>query len=561
MFWHYAVSKRRKPPVDVTALDTESEVIEAIHDLDSAKRGVRDSYWPKIRERLLQLSSSDDIEEAKREWEDDGLPYYCEGGTCELCDKVPIKYRFPIKNRVTHKKLVVGSECIYNYLQIDGYEGPEELRRKLVAQLNLLKSGETEGLRTVGEVFQTESKVRRMIVSVAGGEPDLNPEEYRDALYEVVHVCNHLGIKNSTAQASQQVLVALSKAIKFATVVRAKQKVLGPGLGAIASALVARRRFEDRLSALDEFLRLLNSIAQFGPAKDVLARAWGVVDQRRDDLLDLITKKCDVGKAQLESDYRFELDMASPYRNLRVFIEAGVKSQRDFFDSQVDAVRKALEADNFIELVQKGSVALTNALNSEFYPDLMNSDDAAQRAAAQVCSFINIVTNGDIHGVTSAIEGVYHLSGIRDLAGVKIAMLRAANDSIIDADVAGKGAVADFEQLVNERDKKVLELVGEEVDEVAELIKKTSGMRVYEKMGTDLDIDVQATFKRYSSKVAAEKSFCSGLFKQWEDGGLRSLAPSVLTSIRKQLLNRRSEVPDSMWQDLKSELMAKYSIL
>jgi hypothetical protein len=564
VFWINAISKRKRD-LDVSDLDSTSDVIEAIKELDSSK-GKDSRYWPKIRECLLAHSSSQDVEEARLEWEEDGLPYELEDGKCELCDKTPIKYHFPIKNRIKGDRLVVGSECIYNYLQIDGYEGPEELRRKLVAQLNFLKkkergeAGDTD-LKDVGEAFLTDSKVKRIIASIAGGEPDLDPNGYHAALKEVLHICNHLGVKGATVQASQQALIALTKVIKFMLPIQKKQKVSGPGLLPVAVAIMARRQTETRLSNMTEYLGLLTTVAKFGPSKDVISRSWGVATQKRDGLLSLVIKKCDAGKAQLNEDYRFELGMASPYRGLKTIIEEGVQAQKAFFDAQVDTVRDALDGDNFIELIQDGNSALSQALNLEFFPDLNNSDDASQHAAAQVCAFINYVTNGDLKTSVSTIENLYKLEDIRDLAGVKVSMLRAANDSIVDADVDGKAAVTDFERMLTSKDKRVLALIEEEVDEVAVLVRASNGMRVYEKMGQDLEFDVQAAYKLYSSKVAAERDFCSDLLTRWKQGEIRSLPPSLMSNIRKKMMGRRNEVPNSMWVELKSELMAKFSIV
>lgn len=572
MFWIYAVSKRRKAPIDVSDLDDQSEVLDALKDLDSGlaigRKGRSSQYWPKIRERLLKFSSTEDVEDAMMEWTDDGLPYKCEGGSCELCDKTPIKYRFPIKNRITGNRLVVGSECIYNYLQIDGYEGPEMLRQRLVAQLNFLKKqergevGEGAKLEDVGEVFQVEGRVRRIIASIGGGEPDLDPKEYQEALREVLHICSHLGIKNATVQASQQALYAITKVIKFMLPIQTKQKVTSPGMAAVASAVMAKRKTEDRLSVLGEYLGRLNSVAQFGPAKEVISRSWGAVSQKRDSLLTLVTKKCDSGKAQLNDDYRFELEMAGPYRHLKTIIEEGIDNQKKFFDSQVTTVQKALEADNFVELIQDGSSALTQALNLDFFPDLNNSDDAVQHAAAQVCAFINYVTNGDIRRITYTVEKLYQIETVRDIAGVKVAMLRAANDSIVDADVVGTKAVDDFGKLAAiAKDRRVLALIEEEVDEVADLVRSSSGMRVFEKMGQDLEFDVQAAFKLYSSKNDPDKNFCSDIFTRWSQGNIQSLTPFQMSNIRKKMMGRRGEVPNSMWGELKSELMAKFSIV
>jgi hypothetical protein len=204
---------------------------------------------------------------------------------------------------------------------------------------------------------------------------------------------------------------------------------------------------------------------------------------------------------------------------------------------------------------------LAQALNLEFFPDLNNSDEAAQHAAAQVCAFINYVTNGDLRNLTAAVEGLYKLENIRDIAGVKVSLLRAANDSIVDADVAGKAAITEFGRLLESKDKRVLALIEEEVDEVADLVRASGGMRVFEKMGQDLEFDVQAAYKVYSSKNTTDREFCSDLYNRWKQGQIRSLTTPQMSNIRKKMMGQRGEVPNSMWAELKSELMAKFSIV
>jgi hypothetical protein len=574
MFLNYAATRKR-PEDDLADTMDASDISEALKDLDEGiaigKRGRNSGYWPRIRERLIENSSTEDVDEAVREWESDGLPFISRG-SCELCDKTPIKYHFPIQNRVTQKKLVVGCECIHNYLIISGYEAPEALKKKLVAQLNLLKKQEAGGggateddLHLLEESFSLESKVRRVIGAIAGGEPDLDINEYEESLYEVVYICNTLGIKNSLSKAGSDAHIAARKISRKMDAIRVKQKFVGNGLGVLASTIMAKRKPSDKVEALAEYLNLLNDLANFGPASEVIARTWGAVAERKESLLTSVQRKCDKGKNQLTEDYRFECDLVRPYSNLSSVLEAGLKAQRDLFDSQLSTVRNALEKEDFLEQLRKESSVVSQALHLDFYPDLSNSDGNEQKAAYNVGQFAEFVGKGGFKSVQFVIEQVYDLENetIRDVAGVKVALFRAADDSIIDADVMGAKAVNAFEDLIRSKERRALDLVEQEVDEIAELVQTAGNLKVFEKMSRDLGIDVQKVFKLYTNDPKFEGPFCKDIFERWESGRLRSLSPAQMGNIKRQqsMKGYAGEVKNSMWKALQSKLTARYSIL
>jgi len=80
-------------------------------------------------------------------------------------------------------------------------------------------------------------------------------------------------------------------------------------------------------------------------------------------------------------------------------------------------------------------------------------------------------------------------------------------------------------------------------------------------MSQDLEFDVQAVFKLYSSKIDLEKDFCSDIFNRWKSDRIQSLTPSQMSNIRKKMMGGRKEVKDSMWGALKSDLMSKFSVV
>ena len=572
MFLNFAASKK-KPVDDLTGIGDISEIDDALRDLEQGeaigRKGRSSEYWPKIRERLLAASSSDNIDEAIREWESNGLPFIS-SGTCELCDKTPIKYHFPIRNRTSGNKFIVGCECIYHYLEIGGYEAPEAIMKKLNAQKAILKKMDKglvhEGdLAILSKVDAIETYLRRIIAALAGGSGDLDIVEYSEALFEVVFICNTLGIKNSSSKVGSDAYVIAKKIEKKMKVVRAKQKFTGNGLGALTSAIMSKRKLDEKFEILSDYFDLVTDLANLGTASQVISIAWGAVAEKKDSLLESVQRKCDKGKSQLTEDYRFECNLVRQYKHLSSILEFGLKAQRDLFDHQLETVRSALMGEDFIERLKSEASVVSQALRIEFYPDLSNSDGAAQKAAYNIGQFAEFVGKGGYAKVQEALEELYKLGrgSIRDTSGVQISIFRAADESLIDADVMGARAIDAFEDFVRAKNKRALEIVVKEVDEVAELVKGTQGINVAQKMSEDLDIDVQKVFQAFTINTPADTSFCMDIFDRWQSGALRALTPDQTRTIQKRLtaIGHSGEVRNSVWSHLKSKLTARYTLL
>jgi NTP pyrophosphatase (non-canonical NTP hydrolase) len=570
MFLNFAASKK-KPVDDLTGIGDISEIDDALIDLEQGeaigRKGRNSEYWPKIRERLLAASSSDNIDEAIREWESNGLPFIS-SGTCELCDKTPIKYHFPIRNRTSGNKFIVGCECIYHYLEIGGYEAPAAIMKKLNAQKAILKKmdkGEVDesDLAILSKVDAIETYLRRVIAALAGGSGDLDIVEYSEALFEVIFICNTLGIKNSSSKVGSDAYVIAKKIEKKMKAVRAKQKFQGNGLGALTSAIMSKRKLDEKYEILTDYFDMVTDLSNLGTASQVISISWGAVAEKKDSLLDSVQRKCDKGKSQLTEDYRFESNLVRQYKHLSTILEVGLKAQRDLFDQQFETVRVALMSEDFIEQLKREASVVSQALRIEFYPDLSNSDGAAQKAAYNVGQFAEFVGKGGYAKVREAIEDLYKLGrgAVRDTAGVQIAIFKAADESLIDADVMGAKAINAFEDLVLEKNKRALELVVKEVDEVAELVRETQGATVAQKMGDDLDIDVQKVFQVFTTNTPADTSFCMDIFDRWQSGALKSLTPDQTRAIQKRLTAVNREVRSSVWSHLKSKLTARYTLL
>lgn len=94
---------------------------------------------PIVRQTLLKNSSSDDFNEARREWvvgdiiktEDDRFV-----DQCMLCGQGNLGTNFEIINEITGKRLLVGSTCICSFIILKGTESQEDSNQYFARQIN-----------------------------------------------------------------------------------------------------------------------------------------------------------------------------------------------------------------------------------------------------------------------------------------------------------------------------------------------------------------------------------------------------------------------------------------
>jgi hypothetical protein len=562
-------TKRGVPVSEDTSLE---EIEEGLQELDESQAigrlGRSGRYWIVIKETLIDKSSTEDVDEAVREWVSDGDPFRSDS-YCELCGKIPIRYNFPIRNKVNANRLVVGSECIHNYLKIAGYETPQALRSKLEAQRALLKkqergeAGEGE-YAALNETFTVETELRAALGRSVGGEQDLDWLEYKQALEDAVTVCNQIGATGAVVQAAQKALISLGPLRKVMEENRKGHRFEGYGVGTLVTTIMRKKDPGEKLQALKRVQDVLETVLKFGAPSEVIARAWGAVRDCRDKLIQEVTRKCDRGKAQVSEDYRDELELTKPYAFLHSVIEAGVEVQRQAFDEQLLRIKVAVNSEDFIEEMQRESSETAGLLSLSFTPDMANVEGPTGKIAVKICEFVNAVARGRLPSVIGAIEGIYRLDGpVVDLAGVKASLLKAANDGLVEADILGDDAIDEFAQEVEKKDPRVLDIVQKEVDEVALLAKMTGNQKVFEVMGQQLGFDVERAFSSYTTDPTPkldEERFCRDIFERWVSGRLAQLSPAQMSNIQRQMQSKGGrEVKHSVWAALKSELTKKYS--
>lgn len=85
--------------------------------------------YPLIRKNILAYSSSDDFEEARREWElsniiDETDPDFVDH--CEICNASGLEKNYQILNKYTEKTYLVGSSCIKRFIIFGDAQTQEE---------------------------------------------------------------------------------------------------------------------------------------------------------------------------------------------------------------------------------------------------------------------------------------------------------------------------------------------------------------------------------------------------------------------------------------------------
>ncbi len=75
------------------------------------------SYPQRVADNILPLSISGELSEAFKEWSFTEITEDHEDiiENCKLCNQEQLRYHFEIKNKYTHKTLMVGSSCILKF--------------------------------------------------------------------------------------------------------------------------------------------------------------------------------------------------------------------------------------------------------------------------------------------------------------------------------------------------------------------------------------------------------------------------------------------------------------
>lgn len=546
-----------------SGIDFDAQLDE-LHELDAADEDLSEGaawsnnpeYWERIKETLLKYSSSKDVKLASQEWTSAGHVFVQHEGTCELCGKTPISFHFPIQNKVTKRKLVVGNECVRNYQHLAGKVDLSDLQKRIRRQKDLLRSGKgtQENLSDVEELYQTEKQLRAKLVALTDSS-DLDIEEYRIALQSAEQVGQILRVQSASYTSGRKTIEACRAYLKFQNEVNKRQKLDVKNIADLITAIMRQRKgdYVGQIGQLNQLGRLMGALFAAGRPNEVISRMWGAVKDVRDLLVQQVTVRADEARAKMMAIYSDELALTKPYQFLHFTISSGLIEHRRAIMKKSQEITASLLSEEFFDDV-KAQRSLPVASNHQFFPELNYGEGNAVRAAWNVCQFLDLVRKGFLRNVITSIEQKFGVT-VKDVAGVTAAMMRAADDSIVDADADGPACVGKFVQLLQAGDHRILDLVKEEVNEV----QAQSERKVHEQMSLDLGIDVPRVFKVYAAPNAVENGMMTAILKKtWPAG--RKLSPAQMSNIEKQLMKfaRVKERPNSMWAYFKNELNAPY---
>jgi hypothetical protein len=160
-------------------LDSAKELEAAIGDLQNALDAPKASgYETKVKKELTAKSVSQDYDVAKKEWSLNRKWVDPKGGKCELCGHVPIVYQFQIKNKHNHNELIIGSECVLNYVVIDGFTA-EDLKKYLNRLRKRLHAGRFDAVeKELLDVWDKQDEVFASLKKLVSQAPDLNVQDF-----------------------------------------------------------------------------------------------------------------------------------------------------------------------------------------------------------------------------------------------------------------------------------------------------------------------------------------------------------------------------------------------
>lgn len=536
------------------------EIEEALADLDDdPNMGTFGSgpYWPKIRDRLLRSSSSQDPKEAIKEWK--FVRSWTEhGGQCELCDHHPIKYHFQIENRLNSNRMTLGSECIYNYLQIPGVPNKETLKKRL-NQIRSMAKAVAEGRAGEGAVQELEQlqdlerNLNILIGKVSSPDRDTNVTELYAELADPYNRLNMLGANTSASKTFAEVYNDTRKLQRFLVDLGKRSKSLTSQhmLPAVA-AIMRFRDLGERKAMLKQLQTLISAAFKLGRAEEGVEMAWAEIRSCKKDSVTRFQSIIEDAKSKVQSTYTNDLEQLKPYSHLAFIIQAGINLVKGQMDKDAVATFAALD-----ELVAGGKInreALSPYKFQSTWGYQLNGNRSSVEAEALAVLRWYAWIPGSVRYLARELELLYKIpGGVKDLAGISKALLDSADDGEID--LAGQIGPGLF------KNTKFMEHIVKEVDEVAAFLKATQGAKVYEAFGTALNFDVRKFYE--SIPVVAQhdghrflQGFGRDILAKWMAGRLPALSPKQRGVIEKR--GKKAE-GQTLWDAMQSEFNKRFT--
>ena len=536
------------------SMDELPELEGGLQEIEESKAiGRQSGYWAKIRGRLVKSSTSQDPEEAKKEWARDGNPWAAQGGKCELCDHTPITFHFPIKNRLNGHRLVVGSECIYNYLEIEGFEDRERLSKRLNAEIGALKRKEKgeiseEEVAMVSDLTRLEGELVSRVKQFTGGQ-DLDTKEYRDSL-EPVDFAREIDIKGQAVMTATTVREALQHLIWFQDKTRKRSKTYqGFGILSLIQSILRWRDIKEKVTALTALKKSLDDVFKHGDPGQVVSRVWDAIKDGLSGVVKKHREECDEANKTLVHNYDVDMLNLQKYPRMKGILEEGIRETTALNESTFKKLSDFLMGKEVFEMPLNSMWRTWRSLDCDF--------STFPGKGLSVSSFVRSMLKFKVdHSTWSSLLHSYSVQGTppMDTTGFIAAAMQIAEEGLVSDDLNFAERTIPSAMIWAPRDKKekVADIVRNHIDCLGN-VAKAEKVPLHKVMSEFFGFDVKEALERFTKDKDFERGFCETIVQRaWPNR--YKMSPKQMDVVKRQLGWKPAPVPNSMWDEFKSEL-------
>ena len=534
---------------------------EDIEEIDAALNDLNDDpnmgsfgsgpYWPKIRERLLSVSNSQDAKEAVKEWKYIRM-WLSSNGQCDLCDHHPLVYHFQIENRVNGNRMILGSECIGNYLQIEGVPSKEVLKKRLNQLRSMAKAKEKgtvgeNAMELLEEIQTLEREVNILIGRVSRPDPDIDVLEYIESLNVPLFRLNALGTYSLSNKTVAEIVNEAKGLHSFLlSIQKRSSKYKTATMLPAVEAIMRFRDFGEKKAMLEQLRKRINATFKLGAAEEAVEMIWAEVRIVKKDVRSKYLSAVEDVKSEIQKMYTPKLDLLKPYPHLSFTFQAGITALKGIVDEQARANVEIIDTIETAAKIDRATFGSWMLRPGAFQYTLEKfRQNSLVRETWNLLLFMGMAVDGRLRFVRP-LEEMFKVR-IKDIAGIPQAMLKAADDGEIDLDKTDRDVLSN---------PKVIARFEEEVDEIKNRIHEAEGKKVWEAMAADLKFDVQKFYKGIDVTDQWLADFSRSIFAQWKRGMQNGISFKQRNIIERELGKGKS-AGRSVWDELESQFNAR----
>ena len=518
---------------------SEQELDNAEKELDVKQVGRSGAYWPRIRAKILETSSSTDIDEAVKEWKH-MRTWMAKNGVCELCGHHPIVYHFLIENRVNNKTLVVGSECIYNYLEVPGVPDPATLKKRLNQLRNKLKAvadgkASEDDLKQL-EALQLVERETNIYIDKLGPDAKFDTLALLEELSMPFRNASAMKITTSAFQAISQAYQALTQLGAFLEDVQKRSKKCdAKDLKTVVVAVMNFRSggTKKQIEMLEAFQKKMAAVFNYGKPKDFVQTLGNEIVVSQKATFEAKEKGIREEFQTIVEQYNQLIDVVKPYPKLEDRVRSSFALIENSLASKIEYA--------------KAHIIIPIALRYYLWGGTTQLDIPRD--------FLNLKTwavddaNENCEKLATGIRSQYDLREIRDTVGVRKAYFWALSQQGFSPTPYWPQAITHLSGF-----KEVIE---EEVDDIKDLVKATGNQKVFEAMSEIWKFDSKKFFQMCPKGHPFLDSFARSLEVQFMRG--RTELSFKQQAVVDRTMRGHDEPKDNMWEALQPQLTAKYT--